>query len=184
MAVSKHSRPSGCETNPFFLELFRDRDESDERERTWHSAIAHAGEGESPLRFPIYEALYLINVHAQKLVDLLEDVGNRFGIDSESRAYHQSMIQMVRAVTSHSITEYMSDVEITEEWLFERLWMKEEKKLRDPEDAYLEVQRQEAERIEQGLPPRVKFLHESLSASFPKPGERAFRASGQNNEPD
>ena len=184
MAVSKHSRPSGCETNPFFLELFRERAESDERDRAWHTAIAHAGKGEPPLRFPIYETLYLINVHAQKLVDLLEDVGKRFGIDSEFRAYQQSMIQMVRAVTSHSITEYMSDVEITEEWLFERLWMKEEKKLRDPEDAYLEVQRQEAERIEQGLPPRVQFLDESLSANSPKPGKRAFRVSGRNDEHD
>jgi hypothetical protein len=158
MAVSKHSRPNGCETNPFFLGLFRDRGESDERERIWHTAIAHAGEGAPPLRFPVYEALYLINVYAQKLVDLLEEVGKRFGIDSDLREYHQSMIQMVRAVTSQSITEYMNGVEITEEWLFERLWMNEEKKLRDPEDAYLEVQRQEAERIEQGLPPRVRFL--------------------------
>ena len=60
-------------------------------------------------------------------------------IRSESREYHQAQIQMVRAVVSESITDYMNGVEITEEWLFERLWMKEDKKLRDPEDVYLEV---------------------------------------------
>jgi hypothetical protein len=56
MAVSKHTGASGCDTNPFFLELFRDRSESDERERLWHTAMVHAGEGIQPLRFPVYEA--------------------------------------------------------------------------------------------------------------------------------
>jgi hypothetical protein len=55
----------------------------------------------------------------------------------------------------------MNDVELTEEWLFERLRVSEEKKLRDPEDAYLEVKRQEAEREEKGLPPRIQFLEKS-----------------------
>jgi hypothetical protein len=36
----------------------------------------------------------------------------------------------------------------------------EEKKFRDPQDVYLEVRRQEAVRIEQGLPPRIQFLDE------------------------
>jgi hypothetical protein len=175
MAVSKHSRPSGCETNPFFLELFRDRPQVEERERMWHMAISHAGEGTPPLRFPVYETLYLINVYSQKLVDLLDEVGQRFGIDSGSREYHQSMIQMVRASASEGIMNHMNDIETTEEWLFERLWFKEQKKLRDPDDAYLDVRNQEAERIEQGLPPRVQFLDEPLivrpsaSAGTPHP---------------
>jgi hypothetical protein len=87
---------------------------------------ASAG-SEPALRFPVYEALYLINIHTQKLVDLLEDIGKRFGIDSGSRKYYQSMVQMVRALASQGITEYMSGVEITEQWLFEQLWMKEQK---------------------------------------------------------
>lgn len=180
MAVSKHTRGSGCETNPFFLELFRSGPEFEERERTWHLAMAHAGEGNPPLRFPVYETLYLINIYSQKLVDLLEEMSNRFGIDPESREYHLSLIQMVRAVASQSITEHMNDVEITEEWLFERLWMREERKLRDPEDVYLAVRRQEAERINEGLPPRIQFLDEqgdtsseqSQSSSRPAPPRR------------
>jgi hypothetical protein len=44
MAVSKHNRASGCETNPFFSEVFREHSESDERERLWHAAMAHARE--------------------------------------------------------------------------------------------------------------------------------------------
>jgi hypothetical protein len=167
MAVSKHNRASGCETNPFFLEVFRDHSESDERERLWHAAIAHAGEGDPPVRFPVYECLYFINVHSQKLIDLLEDASKRFGVEHDSLAYYQSLIQSVRAGASHDIVSFMNDVELTEEWLFERLRVNEEKKFRDPEDAYLEVRRQEAEREEKGLPPRIQFLEEPEPDELP-----------------
>ena len=125
--------------------------------------MAHAGEGTPPLRFPVYETLYLINVYAQKLVDLLEEVSVRFGIDHESREYHQSLIQFVRAVASQSIAEHMNDVEVTEEWLFERQRVTEENTLRDPDDVYISVRQREAERIGMGLPPRIQFLDKSPS---------------------
>jgi len=160
MAVSKHNRVGGYETNPFFLELFREHGESDERERHWHTAIAHAGEGDPPLRFPAYECLYRINVYAQRLVDLLDEISSRFGLGHETFAYHQSLIQSVRASASQDIVSFMNGVEITEEWLFEQLRKREETKLRDPEDAYLEVRRLEAERLENGLPPRIEFVED------------------------
>ena len=167
MAVSKQTRASGCETDPFFLELFRDRSESDERERQWHTAMAHAGEGTPPLRFPVYECLYLINVHSQKLVDLLDEACNRFGVEHESLVYYQSLIQCVRAGASQDIVSFMNDVELTEEWLFERQRVNEERKFRDPEDAYLEVRRQEAARAEKGLPPLIKFLEDANEDTEP-----------------
>jgi hypothetical protein len=117
MAVSKHNGASGCDTNPFFLELFRDHSESDERERIWHTAMLHAGEGAPPLRFPVYECLYLINMHSQKLVDLLGELSNRFAVEHDSVAYYQSLIQCVRAGASQDIVSFMNDVELTEEWL-------------------------------------------------------------------
>ena len=167
MAVSKHNRASGCETNPFFLEVFHDLSESDERERLWHAAMAHAGEGDPPLRFPIYEYLYLINVHSQKLVDLLAEASNRFGVGHRSLVYYQSLVQCVRARASQDIVSFMNSVELTEEWLFERLRVAEERKLRDPEDAYLEVRQLEAERAQNGLAPRIRFL-EDLSVAPPE----------------
>ena len=126
MAVSKHNRASGCETNPFFLEAFREHGESDERERHWHTAMAHAGESDPPLRFPIYECLYLINVYAQKLVDLLDEASSRFGVEHETVAYYHSLIQCVRASASQDIVSLMNSVELTEAWLFERLRKNEE----------------------------------------------------------
>ena len=65
------------------------------------------------------------------------------------------------------IVSFMNDVELTEEWLFERLRVNEERKFRDPEDAYLEVRRQEAERAEKGLPPLVQFLKEANEDTAP-----------------
>jgi hypothetical protein len=160
MAVSKNNRASGCETNPFFLELFREHAVPDERERHWHTAMVHAGEGDPPLRFPAYECLYRINVYAQKLVDLLDEVSTRFGVEHESVSYYQSLIQSVRAGTSQDIVSFMNGVELTEEWLFEQLRRSQETKLRDPEDVYLEVKRLESERAEKGLPPRLEFIED------------------------
>jgi len=168
MAVSKHNRASGCETNPFFLELFRDKSESDDRERLWHTAMAHAGEGMPPLRFPVYECLYLINVHAQKLVDLIDESSKRFGIDSEYLVYYQSLIQYVRAAASQNIVAFMDDVELTEEWLFDRQRAREEGKIRDPADVNSEVRRIEAEHVNEGLAPKIQFLDEADEEDEPE----------------
>lgn len=160
MDVSKHNRASSRETNRFFLEVFREHSESDEQERLWHAAMGHAGEGDPPLRFPVYECLYRINIYAQKLVDLLDEASTRFGVEYASVTYYQSLIQSVRAGASQDIVSIMNGIELTEAWLFEQLRKHEETKLRDPEDAYLEVRRLEAERTEKGLPPRLEFIED------------------------
>ena len=54
----------------------------------------------------------------------------------------------------------MSQVEMTESWLFEGRLRAEERKLFDSDDLYLRLRERESERIRQGLPPRVMFLDE------------------------
>jgi hypothetical protein len=137
MADSKHTRASGCGTNPFFLELFRNKSEADERERIWHSAVSFAGDGAPPLRFPLYETLYLLNVYAQKMVDLLEELSSKYALDRDSVVYHQSLIQYVRASASQTISGHMSGVEITEGWLFESQRLAEERIRREQADSGL-----------------------------------------------
>lgn len=92
-------------------------------------------------------------------------MAGRFGIDAESLEYYQSLIQLVRAGASQSIAAFMNDVELTDEWLFERLRVKEENELRDPDDVYISVREREAERIGHGLPPRVQFLDQEEKES-------------------
>jgi hypothetical protein len=167
MAVSKHTRTSGDETNPFFQELFRNSRVSKEREHAWHDAVRHAGTGSPPLRFPTYEHLYLLNVYAQKMVELLEELGGNFSIKREPMLYRQSLIQYVRASASQDVVDFMSGVELTEEWLFESQRRKEENSLRDPDDVYISVRHREAERAQQGLPPRVQFLDKSPVTNSP-----------------
>lgn len=162
MAASKDSRGSEPDTNPFFLKLFRNSPLSKERQRRWQDAVRHAGTEHPPLRFPVYRHLYLLNVYAQKMVELLEELSRKFAINSESLPYYQAMIQYARALVSQDIVESMNGVEQTEAWLHQSQQRVEEEKLRDPDDVYISVRQREAERLRQGLPPRIRFLDESL----------------------
>jgi hypothetical protein len=158
MAVSKHTRKEEPGTNPVFRKLFRNSQVSDKRQQEWQDAVQHAGTGTPPLRFPVYEHLCQFNLCAQKMVELLEELGNKFAVDRDARLYHQSMIQYVRASISLEIVESMAGVEHTETWLFQSQQRSEEEKLRDPDDVYITVRQREAERIEMGLPPRIRFV--------------------------
>jgi hypothetical protein len=163
MATSKDTRRSGPDTNPFFRELFRNSHVSEERQQEWQGAVRHAGTGTPPLRFPVYEHLYQFNLCAQKMVELLEELNNKFAIDPEALLYNQSLIQSVRAAISLDIVESMTGVEHTEAWLFQSQQRSEEETLRDPDDVYITVHQREAERIKMGLPPRIRFLDEPRS---------------------
>jgi hypothetical protein len=72
MAVSKNTRRSASDTNELFQSFFQNSQVSEERKRAWHDAVRDTGTGTPPLRFPVYEHLYSLNVYAQKMVDLLK----------------------------------------------------------------------------------------------------------------
>jgi hypothetical protein len=161
MAATKDTRRSGSDTNPVFRELFRNSQVSDKRQQEWQDAVRHAGTGTPPLRFPVYEHLYQFNLCAQKMVELLEELSNKFAIDPEALLYNECLIQSVRAVISLDIVESMAGVEHTEAcWLFQSQQRSEEEKLRDPDGVYITVRQREAERIKMGLPPRIRFMDE------------------------
>ena len=164
MAVSKDTRRSSADTNPFFRELFRNSQVSDKRQQEWHDAVRRAETGTTPLRFPVYEHLYQFNLCAQKMVELLEELSSKFAIDPKALLYNQAMIQYLRAVISVDIVESMAGVEHTDAWLFQSQQRSEEEKLRDPDDVYIAVRQREAERIKMGLSPRIRFIDEPRSA--------------------
>jgi hypothetical protein len=131
MQTLKQKKQSEDATNPFFSDLFAKCSGTDDREQQWRKAIAHAGGGLEPIRFPIYECLFLINTQSQKLLNLLEETSQRYGVFEEQLPFFRSMIQCVRAGASQEIVSFMNDVEITEEWLFERLRLNEEEQLQE-----------------------------------------------------
>lgn len=168
MAASKDTRPSTPDTNPFFLKLFRNSSVSEKRERVWHDAVRHAGTGDPRLRFPVYEHLYLLNVYAQKVVELPEELRHKFAINKESLPY----FQYVRASATHGLVGFMNGVEETEAWLHQSQQRAEEEKLSDPDDVYISVRQREAERLRQRLPPCIQFLNEPRTVKTPTTKKR------------
>ena len=175
MAISKHTRKGEPGTNPVFRELFRNSNVSDKRQQEWQDAVRHAGTGTPPLRFPVYEHLYQFNLCAEKMVELLGELSNKFAIEPKALLYNQSLIQYARAVISLDIVESMAGVEHTEAWLFQTQQRSEEEKLRDPDDVYITVRQREAKRIKMGLPPRIQFLNQPRSVK--KSSGKKTRAS-------
>jgi hypothetical protein len=178
MAASKDTRRAASGTKPFFLKLFRDSKVPKERERAWHEAMRHSGTGNPPLRFPVYEHLYLLNAYTQEMVKLLDELSRNFAVNRESLPHYKSLLQYVRASTSHGVIEFMAGVEQTEAWLHERQLRTEEEKLRDPDDVYISVRQREAERVRQGLPQRIQFLDKSVT---PKPTAAKMRGASKGN---
>jgi hypothetical protein len=167
MATSKDTRATSPLTNPLFWELFRASNVPAERELAWRGAVNPVATGVPSLRFPVYEHLYELNVCAQRMIELLEELSSKFSINPEPMLHRQSLIQYVRASASQDVVDFMSEVELTEEWLFESQRRKEEERLRDPDDVYISVRHREAERERQGFPPRIRFLDEAQVANSP-----------------
>jgi len=170
MAVSKDTCRFPSSTNPLFLELFSTSKGSTDGEREWCGAVQRFESDDHPLRFPIYEYVYLLNLRAQEVIDLLEKIGGLCEIAQDRVAYHQALMQQLRAEASSSAMEHMADIEPMEEWLFERLHKTEERRLLDPDDVYIDVRIREQQRITEGHPPRIQFLdHETGSSGFDDP---------------
>lgn len=167
MAVSKSTRPSISDTNQILRRILRSNQVCSDREQGWSRALAQTETGDPPLRFPVYEQLYQINLHAQGLVDALRAVNDRFSLNQTWAVYQESLVQYVRAAATRNIMDAMAEVEHTEAFLFQTLQHREEKKLSDPDDVYFEVRDREAERIQQGLRPLIQFLQEEPEGKPP-----------------
>lgn len=161
MAVSKSTRRSPSSTRHRVLELLRKSTIMEERKREWIEATAHHEAEPSPvLRFPVYGHLHALNCHAQSLVDILSEIGTILATNGERTLDYQYQVQLLRACVTGDVLDRMAGIEHTEAWIFESLRRDQEKKLRDPDDVYIDVRQREAERIRMGRPPRIRFLDE------------------------
>jgi hypothetical protein len=135
MAVPKNTRTSTPTTSPTLQQLIQQvfrKHNHPEVERDWQRAVRPGQTSQATMRFPLYEHLYLLNLHAQKLIDLLQEVGSKFGVENDEWPLLQILVQETRASASHCIVARMSDIEMTEGWLFEQLRRLEQTRLREP----------------------------------------------------
>ena len=103
----------------------------------------------------IYESLFLLNEGIDRLVALLRDMGKFPFADKDSMQCAIVEIEEVRCDMNADFTEHLADSERLDEGYFWKQHRVFQKKWRDPDDVYIEVERREEERKKLGLPSRV-----------------------------
>jgi hypothetical protein len=112
----------------------------------------------------IYESLFLLNQSVDHLVALLRGMEKFPFADKESLQSGQAEIEGVRCSVNADFVEHLADSERFDEGRFWKQKRAFEKKWRDPDDVYIDVERREEERQKQGLPPRVGVVPHSAVA--------------------
>jgi hypothetical protein len=112
----------------------------------------------------IYESLFLLNESMDRLHTLLREMGKFAFVDKESVQCAILEIEEVRCDMNADFMEHLADRERFDEGRFWKQRRRFEKKWRDPDDVYIDVQRREEERKNEGLPPRLGVLSNSAVA--------------------
>jgi hypothetical protein len=116
------------------------------------------------LKLRIYESLFLLNQGVDHVVAILRGMEKFPFADKESMQSAVAEIEEVRASMNADFTEQLGDRERFDEGRFWKQRRAVEKKWRDPDDVYIDVERREEERKKQGLPPRVGVVPHSAVA--------------------
>ncbi len=112
----------------------------------------------------IYESLFLLNQCVDHVVALLRGMEKFSFADKESLQSGQVEIEGVRCSVNADFVEHLVDSERFDEGRFSKQRRAFEKKWRDPDDVYIDVERREEERKKQGLPTRVGVVPHSAVA--------------------
>jgi hypothetical protein len=103
----------------------------------------------------IYETLFLFNQAVDYLVGLLHSMERLPFAEKEELQSAVVEIEEVRCDMNADFTEQLADSERLDEGHFWKQRRTFEKKWRDPDDVYIDVERREEERKKLGLPLRV-----------------------------
>jgi hypothetical protein len=103
----------------------------------------------------IYESLFRLNEGIDQLVALLRDMAKFPFADKDSMQCAIVEIEELRCDMNADFTEHLAESERFDEGHFWKQRRAFEKKWRDPDDVYIDVERREEERKKLGLPPRV-----------------------------
>jgi len=122
----------------------------------------------------IYENLFLLNQGVDHLVALLRNMGKVPFADKDSMRYAVLEIEEVRCDVNADFTEKLADSERFDEGHFWKQRRAFDKRWKDPDDVYIDVERREQERKKKGLPPRV--IGNILPHSAVAPAEESWEA--------
>jgi len=137
----------------------------------------------------VYERLFLFNQGIDQLIAVLRNMAKFPFADKDSVQSAIVRIEEVRCDMNADFTERLSDSERFDEGHFWKQRRAFEKKWRDPDDVYIEVERREEERKKQGLPQRLlgSILPHSAVAANEEPWEteqeRRKRRSEKRDKP-
>ena len=106
-------------------------------------------------RSGVRDSARLLNQGIDNVVKLLRDMGKFPFADNDSMQCAIVEIEEVRCGMNADFTEHLADSERFDEGHFWKQRRAFEKKWRDPDDVYLDVERREEERKKLGLPLRV-----------------------------
>src|SRR5713226_10737264 len=113
----------------------------------------------------IYEHLFLWNQGVDHVVALLRNMEKFPFSDKESVQSAVAEIEEVRCDMNADFIDHLADSERFDEGRFSKQRHAFEKKWRDPDDVYIDVERREEERKKQGLRPRLGIIpHEAITA--------------------
>ena len=116
----------------------------------------------------IYESLFLWNQGIDQLLATLRGMEKFSFADKESLQSAQVEIEEVRADVNADFLEEMEEHERRDGGHFWKQRRAYEKKWRDPDDVYIDVEQREQERKQQGLPPRIGIVPYSTVADEEK----------------
>jgi hypothetical protein len=105
----------------------------------------------------IYESLFLWNQGVDQIIAILRGM-EKLSCDKQSLQFAQVEIEEVRADVNADFVEELVDLERIDEGRFWKQKRAYEKKWRDPDDVYIDVEQREQERKQQGLPPRIGIV--------------------------
>src|SRR6266852_9908601 len=116
----------------------------------------------------IYESLFLLNEGMDHIIILLREMEKLPFADKESVQCAVVEIEEVRCDMNADFTEKLADSERFDEGRFWKQKRAFEKKWRDTDDVYIDVEQREDERKKQGLPPRIGIVPYSAVADEEK----------------
>jgi len=105
-----------------------------------------------------YELLALLDRSFRESIDLLERLTGCPGQRSDVLVPLMNEVQYVRAQVGFEVTSEASDLELGNMTHWSRIHHKDEMRIKDPDDVFLEAEERDEQRKKLGLPPRIIVL--------------------------